>query len=91
MTDTVAEQVRTIVASMAPVRDVEVGSDTRLIEDLGYHSLALLELAIELETHFELPGMDAGSTRGIETVADVTALVTGLVRAPVEADSEPLV
>ncbi|WP_043661161.1 phosphopantetheine-binding protein [Nocardia thailandica] len=91
MTDTLPAKVRTIVASMAPVRDVEVDSGTRLIEDLGYHSLALLELAIELETQFELPGMDAGSTRGIVTVADVTALVAGLVQAPAPVDSEPVV
>jgi acyl carrier protein len=62
--------VHAIVADLAPSkRDPELA--LRLVEDLGYHSLALLELAFALEDEFNLPTIDEATARSIVTVADV--------------------
>jgi acyl carrier protein len=62
--------VHAIVADLAPSkRDPELTH--RLVEDLGYHSLALLELAFALEDEFNLPTIDEQTARAIVTVVDV--------------------
>ncbi|WP_218003507.1 phosphopantetheine-binding protein [Nocardia concava] len=83
MTQEIATRVLKIVAAMAPTGgDAVVGADTQLVEDLGYHSLALLELAIQLEVEFGMPTMEAGSVGSIRTVGDVVGMVTAAVSAP---------
>ncbi len=44
------ESIRTIVKELSPDASNGVANDCRLVDDLGYHSLALLELAFALET-----------------------------------------
>ena len=65
--------VRSIVLRHAP----EPGGDPAgsLIEDLAYHSLALLELAFAVEEAFGLPPMDVQTARAIQTSADLEAYV----------------
>jgi acyl carrier protein len=60
---------------MAPNPMPTLSEDTRLVDDLGYHSLALLELAFALEEEFGLPAMDAGQAQGIITMLDVEQYV----------------
>jgi acyl carrier protein len=85
MTDAeIAEQVRKVVAALAPNGQAPVTPQARLVEELGFHSLALLELAVELEEMFKLPPLDATVARGIGTVRDASELVTRLVRERAE-------
>ena len=53
----------------------------RLVEDLGYHSLALLELAFSLEDEFDLPTIDEPTARKILSVGDVEQHVIANLRA----------
>jgi acyl carrier protein len=62
--------VYAIVADLSPSKG-HPALDARLVDDLGYHSLALLELAFALEDEFHLPTIDEATARGIVTVADV--------------------
>ncbi|CAM2959300.1 acyl carrier protein [Saccharomonospora xinjiangensis] len=80
MTEAVAEErseeevrqtIRGIIAEVAPGGDVEIRSDMNLVEDLSFHSLALLELAFTLEDEFDLPPIDETVARAITTVAKV--------------------
>ncbi len=64
-----------IVSQLAPVNIDGLTAEARLIEDLGYHSLALLELAFALEDEFGLPPLDEETARKIRTVRDVEDLV----------------
>lgn len=68
-------QVRAIIRELAPVQDVELLPTSRLVDDLGYHSLALLELAFTLEDEFDLDPLDEETARKIVTVQDVADLV----------------
>lgn len=58
-----------------------VTAATRLVEDLGFDTLALVNLEIAIEHAFGLPE-ESTSLRCDATVADVIALVTALEPAP---------
>jgi acyl carrier protein len=64
----IRESVLAIVLDLAPNADGAHGPDTRLVEDLGYHSLALLELAFALEDEFDLEPIDEATARQITSV-----------------------
>jgi len=65
---------REIVFDLAPVRS-EPLPEARLVEDLGYHSLSLLEMAFSLEDEFGLPAIDETTARQILTVGCVERYV----------------
>jgi acyl carrier protein len=71
----VRETVWRIILELAPSSISTPSEDTRLVEDLGYHSLALLELAFALEDEFALPAMNAEQAQGISTILDVEKYV----------------
>jgi len=77
--DDIRALVRDMIADLAPESDAECGPDNRLIEDLGYHSLALLELAFTLEDEFDLEPIDEETARKILTVRDVEDVVTRML------------
>jgi acyl carrier protein len=64
-----------IILDLAPIPVDTPSGRTRLVEDLGYHSLALLELAFALEDRFALPAMSEEQAQGIATMADVEEYV----------------
>jgi acyl carrier protein len=69
-------RVRDLVLRLAPEPSAAPPDDgARLVEELGYHSLALLELAFALEGEFGLRPLDERAAREMRTVADVAAHV----------------
>jgi len=80
MTD---DEIRGVVwklaVELAPVPRPGEFQDLRLTEDLGYHSLALVELAFALEERFDLPPIDQASARNIHTTKDVADYVISQV------------
>jgi len=75
-----AEAVRIVVA-MAPRRVAEPSASTRLVEDLGYESLRLVELGIALEERFgvAVSGTAVAEAIRVETLADVKRLAVALL------------
>ncbi|MBF6172167.1 acyl carrier protein [Nocardia blacklockiae] len=71
----VAERVRRLVVGMAPAPDVAGGDERRLVEDLGFDSLRLLELTVVLERAFGLPRYRPEQLVGVLRVGDVIALI----------------
>lgn len=73
------EEIRTkvlaVIGDMAPKQDVTLTPDSVLIQDLGYHSLALMEVAFALEDEFDLDPIDEKTAREITTVLAVQDLV----------------
>jgi len=69
-----------IVFAMAPVPAAATDADLDLVDGLGYHSLALLELAYALEDEYELPPIDQESAQRIKRVSDVADYVVAQVR-----------
>lgn len=68
-------KVLTVIREMAPKQDVTLTAETVLISDLGYHSLALMEVAFALEDEFDLDPIDEKTARQITTVGAVQDLV----------------
>jgi acyl carrier protein len=78
--------VKAIVLELAPNPDQVAGEgSSRLVEDLGFHSLALLELAFTLEDEFDLPPIDETTARQITTIDAVSDHVVSSVRAREES------
>ena len=67
----VRAQVRTIVLELSPERDESAGPGASLVEHLGFHSLAMVELAFTLEEEFDLPPIEETVARRITTVGAV--------------------
>jgi acyl carrier protein len=77
----ISARVRDVVGSLVPDGPRDVRSADRLT-DLGFDSLATLELAMALETEFDLPEVPEGQTVELATVGDIETLIGSLVGAP---------
>jgi acyl carrier protein len=76
----VRARVRAIILQVAPNPDGVQAGETKLVDHLEYHSLALLELGFTLEDEFDLPPLDQAQVQDITTVEEVEDLVLRLVR-----------
>jgi acyl carrier protein len=63
--------VRSIIIELSPDRDERTDDDARLVEDLDFNSLALLELAFTLEDEFDLLPIEETTARQITTLRAV--------------------
>jgi acyl carrier protein len=72
--------VREIVMELAPEADPDAPDDVKLVDGLGFHSLALLELAFTLEDQFDLEPIDEDRARDITTLRDIAGLVINELR-----------
>lgn len=77
----ISARVRDVVGSLVPGGPRAVQADDQLT-DLGFDSLATLELALALETEFDLQEVPEEQTVEISTVGDVETLIGSLVGAP---------
>lgn len=78
-------KVRYWLAELAPAALPSVAGGESLVDDLEYHSLALLELAFALEDEFDLPPIDEESAAQIVTAGDVEDYVVAQLRAVASA------
>lgn len=74
---TTAAKVRRLVLAMAPEPPAELADEHRLVEDLGFDSLRLMELTVVLERAFALPRYRPEQLVGVRRVDAVIALVRG--------------
>jgi acyl carrier protein len=74
----IEQEVTEVVRAMAPLNSSDVHQETRLVEDLGYDSLRLIELAIVLERAFSLPAISGETSVRAVTVEDVVETVRNL-------------
>jgi acyl carrier protein len=73
-------RVRELVAHMCPTNRTEVLSTDRLAEDLGYDSLAVIELSVAIGRHFTLE--QGQETPDVKTVADLEDFVVRTAAVP---------
>jgi acyl carrier protein len=77
----VRAKVRSIILQVAPNPDgVQSSGETKLVDHLEYHSLALLELGFTMEDEFNLPPLDQSQVQDISTVEEVEDLVLRLLK-----------
>jgi acyl carrier protein len=67
----VVRLIHELIVELAPNPTGAAAEDPRLVEDLEYHSLALMELAFTLEDEFALEPIDEETALSILTVGDV--------------------
>jgi acyl carrier protein len=77
-----------IVLEMAPTAAAGADAKTALADGLGYHSLALLELAFALEDEFRLPPIEPRDAQSIRRVGDVQDYIVAQLRDRVEAEAD---
>ena len=74
----IAQRARKLIATMAPeatsADDLE--GDQRLVDDLGFDSIRLMELTVALERGFGLPRYKPAQLADVRTVGNVVELVT---------------
>jgi acyl carrier protein len=80
--------IGTVVGRLAPTPVPYAEPDQRLIEDLGYHSLALVELTFLLEEMFTLEQIEPEEAARITVVGDVTAYLASVLDPAVPLPSE---
>lgn len=68
-------RIRDLAGAMSPLGPRPAAATDRLREDLGYDSLATVELAAALEQEFGIDAIDEESAMDVETVADLVDLV----------------
>lgn len=68
-------RVREVVGQMSPLGPRPAQPGDRLVDDLGYDSLAVIELSLQLEADFGLKAMTGDATADIVTVADIEDLI----------------
>lgn len=73
--------IRGLVLELAPHEGAVTAEDPRLVEDLAYHSLAVLELAFTIEDEFDLEPIDQETAQHIQTVRAVEDYVIAKLRA----------
>jgi acyl carrier protein len=72
--------IRGVILELAPLAAAGPLDELSLVGDLGYHSLALLELAFALEDEFGLPPMDEERAQRIQTVEQVEEYVLDVLK-----------
>ena len=73
--------IRDLVLELAPHDDTVSAEDPHLVDDLAYHSLAVLELAFTIEDEFDLEPIDQETAQHIQTVRAVEDYVIDKLRA----------
>ena len=68
------EKLREIICEFADVKPEDITEETNIRTDLALDSLSLLNLAVEIESEFELEVSDRDAMN-LETVGDVLALI----------------
>ncbi|MBW3668374.1 MAG: acyl carrier protein [Actinobacteria bacterium] len=76
--------VRALILELAPNAEAYRDGSTNLVDELEYHSLALLEMAFALEDEFELEAIDEETARTITTVRHVEDHVVNALLAVVD-------
>ncbi|GAB7182197.1 hypothetical protein ATKI12_2028 [Kitasatospora sp. Ki12] len=83
MTDIASAQIPDVISQLvnliAPTKKDRIGPDTKLVSELGYHSLAMVQMGLTLEDVFEFDGLPQERASALETVQEITELVQELL------------
>lgn len=71
------DRIRRLVAALAPSQPdpAALSDEARLVDDLEYDSVMLVDLTVGLEEAFGLPQQPAEELSTVRTVGDVVALI----------------
>ena len=78
MSEPIIEIVKDVIVAVKGIEPSKVVPEANLIDDLGADSLDAIENVMALETHYNKE-LAEENIEGIETVADIIALVESIV------------
>ena len=67
--------IQEIIRELSPSGAVEIRPDTKLVAELGFDSLGLVELLVALEDSLDLPPIDTEALTKLDSVADLERIV----------------
>lgn len=76
--DDLGARVRGLIGKMSPLGERTAESHHDVMNDLGYDSVAIVELALVLESEFDLQPIDDEEAFDVVTVGDIEQLVRRL-------------
>ncbi|MFE6049550.1 acyl carrier protein [Kitasatospora sp. NPDC056446] len=83
MTDIASDQIPDVISQLvhliAPTKKDRIGPDTKLVSELSYHSLAMVQLGLTIEDVFEFDSLPQERASSLETVHDIIELVRELL------------
>jgi acyl carrier protein len=79
MSNDIQVQVRKLVGDLVPAGGRQVETEDRIVEDLGYDSVSIVELALALEVEFDLSDIPEEQAMDLVTVGDIEGLVSRLI------------
>lgn len=79
--DALREKVRAILLQHSSDQTLPISRESALVNDLGYHSLAMLEAIFALEDELGIELIDDGTASSIATVGDVEDRILAIVSA----------
>lgn len=77
--DAVREKIHVILVRYSADQTLSVNRETALVNDLGYHSLAMLEAIFALEDELEIEIIDDSTANSITTVGDVEDRIVAIM------------
>lgn len=78
MSNDIHVRVRKLVGDLVPTGVRKVAAADRIVEDLGYDSVSIVELALALEVEFDLSDIPEEQAMDLVTVGDIEGLVSRL-------------
>jgi acyl carrier protein len=78
----VRKLIRDLVTELAPSPSGISLENPKLVDDLQFNSLTLLELAFTIEDEFQLPPIDRAAAQGIVTARDIEDYVLRQLQLP---------
>lgn len=77
----IRRQIAELVMEFAPNPDVAPTTQTLLSDELGYHSIVMIELAVALEREFRLDPLPPTEARNIRTLGHIQDAVVRQILA----------
>lgn len=74
--------VKQSISKVTAISTEKISDSASYVDDLGLDSLSILEIAVDVETHFKFQASDE-ELASIRTVADTVELVRKRICAPV--------
>lgn len=75
LTTSISTKVDSVVHELAPDQTVGITDGSHLVDELGFSSMNLMELAFVVEEEFEFPPIDISETMSITTVGELKEFV----------------
>jgi len=76
VSENIEYEIKELIRNLCPGDASAMKNESNLTSDLGYHSLALVELSFAIEDKYDLDPIDQASAQKIQTVQSIIDFVS---------------